>query len=151
MKRLFFNATCTNRQSARDARASPVNGSAHAAGSGLALAIAAYYETGLRQPPELTDEERVATTVAAGGFGAVCGSLPDVIEPAVHPNHRQFFHSIACAVMLGYGLRKLYRWQPDEAWQRVLRGAGLIAGGAYLVHLAMDATTAKSLPLIGKL
>lgn len=128
-----------------------MNGSAHAAGSGLALAIAAYYETGRGQPPELTSEERVATAVAAGGFGAVCGSLLDVIEPAVHPNHRQFFHSIACVVVLGYGLRELYRWPPEEDWQRVLRGVGLIAGGACLVHLAMDATTAKSLPLIGKL
>ncbi|HET6630750.1 MAG TPA: metal-dependent hydrolase [Woeseiaceae bacterium] len=128
-----------------------MNGSAHAAGSGLALAIATYHATGRGQPPELTDEERVATAAAAGGLGALCGSLPDLIEPAVHPNHRQFFHSIAFAVMLGYGLRELYRWQPDEDWQRLLRGVGLIAGGAYLVHLAMDATTAKSLPFVGKL
>ena len=87
----------------------------------------------------------------AGGLGALCGSLPDVLEPAIHPNHRQFFHSVAFGVLLGRGLLSLYRWQPDDDAGRMLRAIGLVASGAYLTHLVMDATTAKSIPLVGKL
>ena len=123
----------------------------HFFGSGLAMAVAAYYASGGHQAVATTKDRRLATATVAGGFGALCGSLPDIIEPAFHPNHRQFFHSVAFAIVLACDLRRLYRWQPEEPWQRGVRGVGLVAGGAYLVHLAMDATTTKSLPLVGRL
>ena len=81
-------------------------------------------------------------------FAATCGTLPDLIEPAIHPNHRQFFHSYAMLGLVGYGLLKLYQWQPETQENRFLRSIALIAGGAYAVHLLMDARTVKSLPLI---
>jgi hypothetical protein len=128
-----------------------MNGQAHAAGSGMAMAIVTWCDVGRNRQTELTNEERFATAVGAGSVGAFCGSLPDLLEPAIHPNHRQFFHSVAFGLMVAAGMGQLYRWAPDEPWQRVLRGTALIAGGAYLVHLLMDATTAKSLPLVGRL
>lgn len=86
-----------------------------------------------------------------GGLGALLGTLPDILEPADHPNHRQFFHGLAFAAVLSYSGYKLYKWKPEEPWQEVVRMVGLIAIGAYLIHLAMDATTSKSLPVIGGL
>lgn len=128
-----------------------MNRQAHAQGAGLMLALAAYYDKKGARGSVSTEGERLGQAVIAGGLGAACGSLPDLLEePAIHPNHRQFFHSVAFGLVMAGGIRQVYRWQPEEPWQCVLRGAALIAGGAYLVHLAMDATTHKSLPLIGK-
>ena len=51
---------------------------------------------------------------AAGCIGGYCfATLPDVVEPATSPHHRQFFHSLLFAGILGYGLYKLYGWDPE--------------------------------------
>lgn len=89
----------------------------------------------------------LASAAAAAGLG----SLPDLLEPAIHPNHRQFFHSIIFAGLVGYGVYKAYKWRPKDTGDQLLRWVLLIAGGAYLTHLAMDAVTSKSLPLVGKI
>lgn len=87
--------------------------------------------------------------VAAGAFvGYSAGSLPDWIEPALHPNHRKFFHSLFFAGVVGAGAYQVYKWEPADFWQSILRVAGLSICGAYLVHLAMDASTPKGLPFI---
>jgi len=89
-----------------------------------------------------------ATPIAVGAAAACLPSLPDVLEPALHPNHRKFFHSVALFAGLGHGLHRLYKWEAEDDLQRLLRVAGLLAGAAYLAHLTRDAFTAKSLPLI---
>jgi inner membrane protein len=86
----------------------------------------------------------------AAGLGAGFGTLPDILEPAFHPNHRQFFHSVAFGMLVGLGLYKTYQWAPDSTLGEVFRAVALVGGTAYLVHLLMDATTTKSLPLMGK-
>jgi len=73
------------------------------------------------------------------------------VEPALHPNHRQFFHSVAFMAILGTGLYKTYQWQTETNAEAFVRGALLIAGGAYLLHVVADACTAKSIPLIGRI
>lgn len=83
--------------------------------------------------------------------GAFMGKLPDILEPALHPNHRQFFHGVTVLTALSAGLLKAYRWSPEEPFERILRGLMLIGGGAYLSHLLLDMTTPKGLPLVGKL
>ena len=70
-----------------------MNRKAHAMGSGLALTAVAYHDSGVFRPSAATYKDRLALAATAGGFGAMCGSLPDLLEPAIHPNHRQFFHS----------------------------------------------------------
>ena len=108
--------------------------------------------------------------------GIAAASLPDWIEPALHPNHRAFFHSVTFA---GVGLPPLWAtlqqtraeqlqaaafcevqatcaksqaiaeyWQGQTATHRFWAGTmlGLIPG--YVSHLAADAVTPKSLPLI---
>ena len=88
------------------------------------------------------------TAIAMGVAAACLPSLPDILEPALHPNHRQFFHSIGFALVVGHGMRRVYKWETNNAWERFARGVLLVGGAAYLSHLVRDAFTAKSLPLI---
>lgn len=75
-------------------------------------------------------------------------NLPDILEPATSPNHRAMFHSLAFAALLGTCLYQLNQWQTETELESLLKGAGMLAVSAYLIHLALDFTTAKSLPLI---
>lgn len=86
--------------------------------------------------------------VAIGVAAALMPSLPDLLEPAVHPNHRKFFHSVAMATAVAVGLHRAYKWEVKDDWERLLRLVMLVGGAAYLGHLARDAFTAKSLPLV---
>jgi inner membrane protein len=85
---------------------------------------------------------------AMGAAAALLPSLPDLLEPAVHPNHRRFFHSVTFAAAVTYSMRRAYKWETQEPWERLARLAVLVGGSAYLAHLVRDAFTAKSLPLI---
>lgn len=128
-----------------------MNNRAHTVGGGLAAVIAAYLDECQKAGGSTLTDDAWARIVAAGGVGGLAGSLPDLLEPALHPDHRQFFHSVAFALALGVGMREVYAWAPAEPWQCWIRGAALAAGSASLMHLAMDATTPKSLPLLGQL
>lgn len=83
-------------------------------------------------------------------LAALCTNLPDILEPAVHPHHRQFFHSVAFAALIGGCVYKLYQWETETEMEKILKFCLLVAGSAYLIHLAMDACTRRSLPLLGK-
>lgn len=99
----------------------------------------------------LTDEERkepTAKPLTAGAIAYACGTLPDIIEPAFHPNHRQFFHSWAVMGLVGYGIYRTYEWQPKNEWEKAVRLALFAIGGAYAAHLLMDSKTPKGLPII---
>ncbi len=76
-------------------------------------------------------------------------NLPDVLEPATSPNHRATFHSLAFTALLGTCLYQLNKWETETELESLMKGAGMLAVSAYLIHLALDFTTAKSLPLIG--
>lgn len=110
------------------------------AGVGLAVALSDHDKHQQEQSP-----------VLGAIIGAFAGKLPDILEPALNPNHRQFFHSITFVGMLGYVLKKTYDWKPEDNFEKVIRLMALCAGVGYLSHLALDATTPKSLPLVGKL
>lgn len=88
------------------------------------------------------------STLMVGVASACLPSLPDMLEPALHPNHRKFFHSVAFAVALGYVMRRIYKWETEHPTEQLARAALLVGGAAYLAHLARDAFTAKSLPLV---
>jgi membrane-bound metal-dependent hydrolase YbcI (DUF457 family) len=121
-----------------------MNGPVHQlAGAATALAVYALDEERLEGPainPLL---------VSAAGFAL--GKLPDWLEPALHPNHRQFFHSFAVLFAVLYGVKRAYEWDPGTDLERFLRGAALIAGSVYAAHLILDCTTKKCLPLLGRL
>jgi membrane-bound metal-dependent hydrolase YbcI (DUF457 family) len=121
-----------------------VNAREHRIASALALAAISASSTE-------ESKERLPNALAASIGGYCFGTLPDFLEPATSPNHRQFFHSLAFAGILGYGLYRLYNWVPETPEQGIIRAVGLVAGGAYLIHLALDSTTRRSLPLIGRI
>ena len=95
-----------------------------------------------------SDRPADGSALAMGTAAALVPSLPDVLEPAIHPNHRRFFHSVTFAIAVGYGLHRAYKWEAQERWEPLARMAALVACTAYLAHLARDAFTAKSLPLV---
>jgi membrane-bound metal-dependent hydrolase YbcI (DUF457 family) len=93
-----------------------------------------------------------ATTIKpllGGAAAALFTNLPDFLEPATSPNHRSTFHSVACAAFLGMCLHRLNQWQPQTDSEKLMKCVGMLTISAYLIHLALDFTTAKSLPLIG--
>lgn len=120
------------------------NGSTHRFAAAVAVGSACLYV-------EANQPTKSAKPFVGAGLAAVLTNLPDMIEPASHPNHRQFFHSLAFAGLLMLATRKVYTWETDNPFDEAIRFVLLVGSGAYFVHLLLDATTAKSLPIIGKL
>ena len=82
--------------------------------------------------------------LATGAVGAGAAALPDLLEPAVSPNHRAGFHSWLAAGVLGVASAVSAKSElPDEAKIAVLSFAS-----GYGSHLLADATTPKGLPLL---
>jgi inner membrane protein len=94
---------------------------------------------------------RVPNPAFAGVVAALAAGIPDYLEPATNPHHRQFCHSAAFATLLAAGMKRLYEWVPATPGEALLRDVLLSIGFGYLAHLGADATTAMGLPLIGKL
>nr|WP_315848154.1 metal-dependent hydrolase [uncultured Rhodoferax sp.] len=119
-----------------------MNGPTHRLVAGASIAAAAIYHE------QRSGEEPTAMPLAAGTFGALCTNLPDILEPATSPNHRKTFHSVTCAAVIAIGMKKAWDWTPEDDFGRFARFVLLVAGAGYLTHLALDATTKRSLPLI---
>lgn len=117
------------------------NAAAHKLGAGLAVCAA----TALLDDPENSSLEK---PILAGSFAYHLGTLPDIIEPATSPHHRQFFHSCTCFGLIGFGMYRTYKWETENEWQSLARFALLVAGGAYVTHLLMDSRTPRGLPVI---
>ncbi len=122
--------------------------------------------------------EKQALEALGGGLGGYGGGrLPDWLEPARHPGHRDFFHSHFSGLLLTVGTTGLDSWQDwwrqeafrfeslaeasKDSWNRfgytvmaflcwIASGflPGLVVG--YMSHLALDAFTPRSLPVVGK-
>ena len=93
---------------------------------------------------------RLPDPLFAGIVAALAAGIPDYLEPATNPHHRQFFHSAVFATTLIAVMKKVYDWVPTTPGQAFLRDILLSIGFGYLAHLGADATTAMGLPLIGK-
>jgi membrane-bound metal-dependent hydrolase YbcI (DUF457 family) len=87
--------------------------------------------------PEFSWGELILCTVTAGG----AAMLPDLLEPANSPNHRAFFHSVACAALVAYAITGKHTGK----WPAIVTLIVGAAGVGYLSHLAADATTPKSI------
>jgi len=98
-------------------------------------------------------QEGKSTLAPIGGslLAAFCTNIPDLLEPATNPHHRQFFHSVAFAGLVLWGMYKLGEWKPETDAEKLLRFCLLIAGAGILAHLVMDSGTPRSLPLLGKI
>lgn len=121
------------------------NGMTHSVVGGLSGLGVALYD----RSENMEAAHNPAIAIAVGVFS---GKLPDILEPALkNPHHRQFFHSIAVLGLVGYGVKKAYEWEPKDPLESVMRSVALCAGVGYLSHLILDAMTARSLPLLGKI
>ncbi len=100
---------------------------------------------------EAGQQERSIKPFAGALLAGQLTQLPDLLEPAAHPNHRQFFHSLAFAGLLGMATYKLYQWEPESPMGEAARFVALVGAAAYFIHLLVDAGSPKSLPLVGKL
>lgn len=140
----------------------------------LAIGSMSGVATGVVTSSLLPREHQLVHVVFAGIGGALGGLAPDVLEPAVSPNHRSLFHSVGAAG--GLWTAGFTEWQADchraaavcdtracsatdgsqersneeikaFLW-RALAGlsAGFLAG--YASHLVLDAATTRSLPLL---
>lgn len=112
-------------------------------------------------------------TLALRAVGGVLGgTLPDLLEPATHPGHRRFAHSLATGTLLAtktlpatYArVRRIRRpalpasvgcartLESPGPTMRERDGLSQLSIGlqhGYLSHLIADARTPKSLPLLG--
>ncbi len=124
-----------------------------------------------------TKENRQPTLAElfGSGVGGACGArVPDVLEPAIHPNHRKMAHSGAALVgcigltksrpltnavtwlhQQAAARRALMKLDPEREFIHQLAAwlleflAGMIQAlpVGYASHLVADATTVKGIPL----
>ncbi len=122
-------------------RGSNMNAAEHKLGAALAVgAMTAVDAHG--------GNKTIEKTAAASILAYNLGILPDLLEPAISPNHRQFFHSLAFLGMVGTGMYKLYKWEAEDELDKLIQFVLLTAGGAYATHLLMDSSTPKGLPVL---
>ena len=92
---------------------------------------------------------RLPDPVFAAIVAAIASGLPDLLEPASSPRHRQFCHSATFAALATTAMRKLYDWMPETPGEVFMRDVLLGIGFGYMAHLCADATTPMGLPLLG--
>lgn len=100
---------------------------------------------------EAGQQEKTIKPLAGALLAGVLTKLPDALEPATYPNHRQFFHSLTFAGVLAVLTNGVYRWEPETQGEVILRDVLLVGAAAYFIHLLLDATTPKSLPFLVRL
>lgn len=99
----------------------------------------------LDQNPE---DERLALGTILVASCLMGSKFPDVLEPAIHTHHRQFFHSLIVLVGVAGAAMWLWRWRPQTLELRCLRASlcGFFIG--YGSHLSMDSLTPRSIPVL---
>ncbi len=95
---------------------------------------------------EKIDWQKVWASALIGACGGFVGSMiPDVLEPAIHPNHRGLAHSVAAGG--GVGFQTVQWWlnhgQSTDAKFLFLEACAV----GYLSHLLLDGRTPKGLPI----
>src|SRR5258706_5317166 len=73
-------------------------------------------------------DARLPDPLFAGIVAAFAAGLPDLLEPATTPRHRQFCHSVAFASLMTVGLKALYEWDPTTDGEALIRDILLSIG-----------------------
>lgn len=87
----------------------------------------------------------IAELLLASGVGMIGGLIPDLLEPAVHPHHRQFFHSYAATALLAHANHHVSQ---NEKLPAEARAAFHLVSLGFFSHLAADAGTPRGLPWV---
>lgn len=91
------------------------------------------------------------------GISALASRLPDILEPATSPNHRRFFHSVAFLALVTIACcgvwKKLQRMGEERetestALSELVVTLFLVGLLCVVLHLILDSSTRKSLPII---
>jgi membrane-bound metal-dependent hydrolase YbcI (DUF457 family) len=79
-------------------------------------------------------------------IGLAFAALPDIMEPALTPNHRSIAHSVVVLLLL---IAFLFWYCHDEDGTRDQFKKMVVASAAvgYLTHLVADGVTPKGLPI----
>lgn len=150
------------------------NGRAHAIiGAGIGGAAGLYAAQG--EP----DYAQILVALGAIFGGRAGGRTPDLLEPAIHPHHRDFFHSATAGSVLAWRGSQAYsaarqtlladaaRLRSERemlplddsrrAWLGLAEAANYLAFGAmlgfvvgYLSHIAADLSTARGVPIMSR-
>lgn len=109
---------------------------------------------------DLNDDTKLRDFLLTMLTGYGTSRLPDILEPADNPNHRQFFHSFTFGLVMVFLGVKVWERLKESRRQRSFSGEKIISTeelidflilfliGAYLLHLLMDGQTKKGLPFI---
>ncbi len=84
--------------------------------------------------------ELFACSLAAGAAAL----LPDILEPANSPRHRQFFHSLTAAALVAHAMSGKHTDNYSAPACRLLA----VLGMGYLSHIALDCTTPAAIDII---
>jgi len=99
----------------------------------------------LQQNPRIKVGELIIKSVSSAVVGGIGGVLPDLIEPAVDPNHRGAGHSVVAGGMLASAHRRIWANPDIDPWFKQIV-TDLAVG--YGTHLVLDAGTPRGLPLL---
>ncbi|WP_050553770.1 metal-dependent hydrolase [Leptospira santarosai] len=91
---------------------------------------------------DLSLNMRIERLLIGGGLGIVGGMIPDILEPADNPHHRQTAHSVAFAVLLCILIMQTKKKYPSAS---VFLDSMFVG---YVSHLGLDSTTPMGIPLI---
>ncbi|MBI5222814.1 metal-dependent hydrolase [Candidatus Micrarchaeota archaeon] len=93
----------------------------------------------------LNEEVNWGNALCWGAVGAGVALVPDILEPAVSPNHRAIAHSLVTGGALLYTTKRV--WDSSELNSEQKAGASALIG-AYLSHLVADSMTPAGLPVL---
>ena len=89
--------------------------------------------------------ELAVVGVLGNVVGRFAGQLPDLLEPAYHPGHRDFFHSVGFSALAAVGVKKLYT---NPRVSPVVKLVAKTAVAGYASHVLMDGGTPAGVPMI---
>ena len=110
-------------------------------GAGAAITVVYFIVKKWEDPTTQFDWLKLARNTSIGGVAA---SIPDWIEPATNPNHRNIFHSLGMAILTAYTAFGKPSSNLDPALRELLQ----VGAVGYLSHLGADSSTPKGLPLV---
>lgn len=93
------------------------------------------------KPLEPNDLLRLTLSVSLSCIG---GIIPDALEPAIHPRHRKFFHSIFFIVIIGIAIYYLFK---SDDLNDILKWSLTAFAIAIIAHIMLDGFTPAGLPI----